>query len=109
MTPDEARQRAVEAAWGAFNHAALPTVRDDWTAAIAAFEAAMWQPIETCSDAVGDALFAWWDAEFSSWIIERCASWASSDLSEHQTAAEVAVDIGCTHWRPLPAGPGGGA
>ena len=87
------------------------TADADASAIIAALRAAGlvieqgWQPIETCPDTIGDAHFAWWQPEFSTWNIERCETYQSPDRAELETAKDIAINIGCTIWRPLPALP----
>jgi hypothetical protein len=101
MTPDEARQRAVEAA----KQAAFPKMMqpDKWRAALDAYESAMWQPIETAPRDGTEVLT--WDGE--SWDVAR---WTPEAALFHKGMWETeACGIFPTHWRPLPAGPGGGA
>jgi hypothetical protein len=98
MTPDEARQRAVEAARGAFSAAYVAPVTADrcaLTAAIAAYERALWQPIET-AEADGTSVL----------VFERGGALADIAIDWHAPDGWLGKP---THWRPLPAEPGDGA
>jgi hypothetical protein len=106
MTPAEARQRALEAAADAIGDAWDTDEDDDERlrvyarAAVQAWEAALWQPIET---APRDG------TRFHAWI-------PPNDMMTTGTVANCFWHLGGwyhpyftepTHWRPIPAGPGG--
>ena len=77
-------------------HAAFTAARAALTQPSAA---AGWRDIATAPDDVKDALFAWWDGEFSDWIVERLFT---SDEEDGDTAKEWALKMNCTLWSPLP-------
>jgi hypothetical protein len=112
MTAAEARQRAMVAA----AHAACayqanhmweygPTHEVSRTeAAIQAWEAALWQPIETAPRDGTRALFFAPPAG-----VEWPNSAIRTDLWRNDAWWQMRPGQPYTHWRPFPAGPGGGA
>ena len=111
MTPDEIRHRAVEAAtqaaWGVYWRTLTPLqeqrARGDMARAITAYEAAMWQHIETAPmDGMRVLFFA--PAAGS----EYPASTQRFDRWHKGAWWQMRPGQPYTHWRPLPAGPGDG-
>lgn len=120
MTPDEARQRAVEAAgkataarqyphgkWEEMPDGYRAECLDDAACAIAAYEAALWQPIET-APRDGTKIDLWfagaWNERMPGFVWRPGVDFWHND-STHQSYNDDPNII--THWRPLPAGPGG--
>jgi hypothetical protein len=116
MTPDDARQRAVEKAaaeW--WNARGVSGLVDATAAAIAAFERALWQPIETApvdgTLIVGWGKVAWFSSmEEDNRQPERAVEmrW-DGDAWECPTPTPYEFYCFPTHWRPRLAGPGDGA
>jgi hypothetical protein len=113
MTPDEAYDRALEAAV----RRALeidPSLDGERTAdllceAFAAFQDAFWQPIATAprDGTVIDLWFAGdaWNCRMPGFVWRPGMNFWHNETT-HQSYND---GPGITHWRPLPAGPGGGA
>lgn len=103
---DDARAKAVEAACQAVWDGPGEVYRPgDFAVAITAYEAALWQPIETAPHNVEVLLYCPFRAQSNperiefGYAVSGERRGAYSTMSRHGWA---------THWRPLPKGPGGG-
>lgn len=120
MTPDEARQRAVEAAALAIADGVCSVpfsarvacihgvefcdCRHWATRAMREFETALWQPIETAPrDGTRVLVFAPAAGSEYPANTQRVDRWHNGGWWQMRPAQPY------THWRPLPAGPGDGA
>lgn len=117
MTPDEARQRAVEAAARVLDpDAFLPSdnetasaIRPSWQVhalqkagrILAAAEAALWQPIEMApADGTRVLVFAPPSGSEYPASVQRVDMWRGGGWRKMRPGQPY------THWRPLSAGPG---
>lgn len=108
MTPAEARQRAVEAAgktyfcgssW--FKPERSRANGELLGRALAAYEAALWQPIETApADGTRVLVYAPPSGGEYPASVQRVDMWRGGGWWQMRPAQPY------THWRPLPAGPG---
>jgi len=112
MTPDQARQRAVAVAVQAVWDGPGGVISDnDLMVAIAAYEAALWQPIETAPRDGTRVLFFAPHYKGASDAIEGSFHGSVQRIDQWKNGAWWQMRPGqpYTHWRPLPAGPGGAA
>ena len=101
-------EAATQAAWGAYWLGITPhqkkTALEDMERAIAAYEAAMWQPI-AMAPADGTRVLVFSPSAGSEYpaMVQRVDWWRDGGWWQMRPGHPYA------HWRPLPAGPGAGA
>ena len=120
MTPEQTRQKALEAARKAYDAEAsgYPVDEASLAAAIAAYERALWQSIETAPKGEhreGPRIFvetqrgwvgiAYWQKEPVKWEGEDTPCWAVFECEDHYYSIYLDDDPP-VRWRPVPARPG---
>jgi len=109
----DAREKAIEAAWEAAGKYGVQLRENLIEDAIAAYEAALWQPIETAPKDGSFVIVASSDSSFG-WVrgFARWASVAGIDGWISYGAFDPPGNLGLghpTHWRPIPVPPTSGA
>ena len=96
---DDVRERAIKAAWVYSSKSPEPNLSD----AIATYESALWQPIETAPENDSMVLLAGRDGKIR---MSRYRNGSFKDLASPDHHGAYSLDKNCfTHWRHLPAPP----